>query len=198
MTRFTDILQEHARAIYLVFILIALGGYLAFKNLPSDVYPNLSFPRIAVIANMGDTAPERVLLSVTRVLEEAAGQVYRVRWVRSKTIRGSTELSVDFQDGTDTVFALHQLQARIAEVQGKLPAGVNTTIELVTPAIFPVLSYNVTTEALTQADLYTICRYQLQPALSRVPGVARVQIQGGDISEVSVQVNPDQLKSYRL
>jgi CzcA family heavy metal efflux pump len=198
MTRFTDILQEHARAIYLVFILIALGGYLAFKNLPSDVYPNLSFPRIAVIANMGDTAPERVLLSVTRVLEEAAGQVYRVRWVRSKTIRGSTELSVDFQDGTDMVFALHQLQARIAEVQGKLPAGVNTTIELVTPAIFPVLSYNVTTEALTQADLYSICRYQLQPALSRVPGVARVQIQGGDIPEVSVQVNPDQLKSYRL
>jgi CzcA family heavy metal efflux pump len=198
MTRFTDILQEHARAIYLVFILIALGGYLAFKNLPSDVYPNLSFPRIAVIANMGDAAPERVLLSVTRVLEEAAGQVYRVRWVRSKTIRGSTELSVDFQDGTDMVFALHQLQARIAEVQGKLPAGVNTTIELVTPAIFPVLSYNVTTEALTQADLYSICRYQLQPALSRVPGVARVQIQGGDIPEVSVQVNPDQLKSYRL
>jgi CzcA family heavy metal efflux pump len=198
MTRFTDILQEHARAIYLVFILIALGGYIAFKNLPSDVYPNLSFPRIAVIASMGDTAPERVLLSVTRVLEEAAGQVYRVRWVRSKTIRGSTELSVDFQDGTDMVFALHQLQARIAEVQGKLPAGVNTTIELVTPAIFPVLSYNVTTEALTQADLYSICRYQLQPALSRVPGVARVQIQGGDIPEVSVQVNPDQLKSYRL
>jgi len=198
MTRFTDILLEHARAIYLAFILIALGGYLAFKNLPSDVYPNLSFPRIAVIANMGDTAPERVLLSVTRTLEEAASQVYRVRWVRSKTIRGSTELSVDFQDGTDMVFALHQLQARIAEVQGKLPPGVNTTIELVTPAIFPVLSYNVTTEALTQADLYTICRYQLQPALSRVPGVARVQIQGGDIPEVSVQVNPDQLKSYRL
>jgi CzcA family heavy metal efflux pump len=198
MNRFTEILQEHARAIYLIFVLIALGGYLAFKSLPSDVYPNLSFPRIAVIASMGDTAPERVLVSVTRILEEAASQVYRVRWVRSKTIRGSTELSVDFQDGTDMVFALHQLQARIAEVQGKLPLGVNITTELVTPAIFPVLSYNVTTEALTQADLYSICRYQLQPALSRVPGVARVQIQGGDVPEVSVQVNPNQLKSYRL
>lgn len=198
MNRFTNLLQTNARAIYFVFAVFAACGYLAFLNLPSDVYPNLSFPRIAVISSLGDVAPERMLLSVTRVLEEAASQVYRVRWVRSKTIRGSSELSVDFLTGTDMIFALHQLQSRIAEVQGKLPIGTNSTIELVTPAIFPILSYNVTTEALTQADLYSICRYNLQPALSRVPGVSRVQIQGGDIPEISVQVNPESLKDYHL
>ena len=117
MIEFTKFLQRHARAIYLAFVFIAVAGFFAFKNLPSDVYPELSFPRIAVIASCGDSSPERVLVTVTRVLEEAASQVYRVRWVRSKTIRGSTELSVDFQHGTDMVFALHQLQARIAEAQ---------------------------------------------------------------------------------
>ena len=198
MNKYTKFLQHHSPFIYLLFILIAIAGALAYFNLPSDVYPELSFPRIAVIANVGDSAPGRVLLTVTRLLEEAAGQVYRVNWIRSKTIRGSTELSVDFQPGTDMVFALHQLQARIAEVQSKLPAGVSLTIELVTPAIFPVLSYNLTTDSLTQGDLYTIARYQIQPGLTRAPGVARVQIQGGDIPQVAVEVDPNKLKGYGL
>ncbi len=196
MNKFLDLLQAHSKACYLVYLLIAVAGILAFKQLPSDVYPELSFPRIAVIATAGDASPERVLLTVTRVLEEAASQVYNVRWVRSKTIRGASELSVDFQNGIDMTFALHQLQARIAEVQSRLPAGVTVTVELVTPSIFPVISYNITAEALTQADLYTTCRYQLQPALNKVPGVARVQLQGGDIPQISVEVDPEKLKGY--
>jgi CzcA family heavy metal efflux pump len=198
MIRFTKMLQSQARAIYLVFALVAVGGLLAYLNLPSDVYPELSFPRIAVIAEVGDTSPERVVVTVTRPLEEAVGQVYRVRWVRSKTIRGSTELSVEFQPGTDMQSALQQLQTRIAEVRSNLPANVNLTIERITPAIFPVLGYNVSAPALTQADLYTIARYQIQPRLTRVPGVARVQIQGGDIPEVAIEIDPSKLKSYGL
>jgi CzcA family heavy metal efflux pump len=198
MIRFTKILQSQARAIYLVFALVAVGGLLAYLNLPSDVYPELSFPRIAVIAEVGDTSPERVVVTVTRPLEEAVGQVYRVRWVRSKTIRGSTELSVEFQPGTDMQSALQQLQTRIAEVRSNLPPNVNLTVERITPAIFPVLGYNVSAPALTQADLYTIARYQIQPRLTRVPGVARVQIQGGDIPEVAIEIDPSKLKSYGL
>ena len=198
MIRFTKILQSQARAIYLVFALVAVAGFLAYLNLPSDVYPELSFPRIAVIAEVGDTSPERVVVTVTRPLEEAAGQVYRVRWVRSKTIRGSTELSIEFQPGTDMQYALQQLQTRIAETRSSLPANVNLTIERITPAIFPVLGYNVSTPTLTQADLYTIARHQIQPRLTKVPGVARVQIQGGDIPQVAIEIDPAKLKSYSL
>jgi CzcA family heavy metal efflux pump len=198
MIRFTKILQSQARAIYLVFVLVAVGGLLAYLNLPSDVYPELSFPRIAVIAEVGDISSERVVVTVTRPLEEAAGQVYRVRWVRSKTIRGSTELSIEFQPGTDMQSALQQLQTRIAEVRSTLPPNVNLTIERITPAIFPVLGYNVSAPARTQADLYTIARYQIQPRLTRVPGVARVQIQGGDIPQVAIEIDPAKLRSYGL
>lgn len=198
MIRVTRILQSQARAIYLLFTLMAVAGLLAYFNLPSDVYPELSFPRIAVIAEVGDISPERVVVTVTRPLEEAAGQVYRVRWVRSKTIRGSTELSIEFQPGTDMQYALQQLQSRIAEVRSSLPGNVNLTIERITPAIFPVLGYNVSTPTLTQTDLYTIARYQIQPRLTRVPGVARLQIQGGDIPQVAIEIDPARLKSYGL
>ncbi len=166
------------------------------QALPSDVYPELSFPRIAVIAEVGDVSPERVLVTVTRILEEASAQVYRVRWIRSKTIRGASEVFCEFQPGTDMVFALHQLQARVAEAHSKLPPNVNLTIEPVTPAIFPVLSYNLSSKTLTQEDLYNITRYQIQPALTRAQGVARVQIQGGDIPQIAVEVDPARMRSY--
>ena len=198
MIRFTKLLQSQAKAIYLIFLLLAILGIFAYNNLPSGVYPELSFPRIAVIAEAGNTAPDQVVLTVTRPLEEATSQVYGVQRVRSKTNRGSTELSIEFQPTTNMEQALQQLQAKINEVRSSLPAGVNLTVERVTPAIFPVLSYNVSTPTLAQTDLYTITKYQILPRLTRVAGVARVNLQGGNIPEVEVQVDPNRLQSYGL
>ncbi|MEH2301319.1 MAG: efflux RND transporter permease subunit [Nostoc sp.] len=198
MIRFTKLLQSQAKAIYLIFVLIALLGIFAYNSLPSGVYPELSFPRITAIAEVGNLAPEEVALTVTRPLEEATNQVYGVERVRSKTARGSTELSIEFQLTTDMQQALQQLEAKINEVRSTLPSGVNLTVERVTPAIFPVLSYNFTTDTLAQTDLYTITQYQILPRLTRVAGVARVNLQGGNISEVEVQVDPNRLQSYGL
>jgi len=198
MIRFTILLQSQAKAIYLIFVLMALLGILAYSNLPSGVYPELSFPRIAVIAEAGNVAPEQVVLTVTRPLEVATNQVYGVQKIRSKTARGSTELSIEFQPTTDMQQALQQLEAKINEVRSTLPAGVNLTVERVTPAIFPVLSYNVTTDTLAQTDLYSITQYQILPYLSRVAGVALVNLQGGNIPEVEVQIDPNRLQNSGL
>ncbi len=198
MRGYAKLLQSQSKAIYLVFILIALAGILSFLNLPSGIYPELSFPRIAVTAEGGESSPEQLVLTVTRPLEEAASQVYGVERVRSTTIRGATELSIEFQQGTDIRYALQQLQSRIAEVRNTLPSGVNLTIERVTPAIFPLLTYNVSSDTLTLADLHTIATYQIQPNLTKVKGVSRVQIQGGVSSEVEVTIDPAKLKSNGL
>ncbi|MEH2115174.1 efflux RND transporter permease subunit [Nostoc sp.] len=198
MIRFTKLLQSQAKAIYLIFVLIAILGILAYGNVPSGVYPELSFPRIAVIAEAGNVAPEQVVLTVTLPLEAATNQVYGVQKVRSKTTRGSTELSIEFQPTTDMQQALQQLQAKINEVRSTLPSGVNLTVERVTPAIFPVLSYNVTTDTLAQTDLYSIAKYQILPRLTKVTGVALVNLQGGNIPEVEVQIDPNRLQNYGL
>ena len=198
MNRYTQILKSQARAIELFFVLVAVAGVLAYTALPSDVYPELSFPRIAVIAEAGDTSPGRMVVSVTRILEQAVGQVYNVRWIRSKTIRGAAEINVDFQEGTNMQQALQQLQARVAEVRGNLPANANLTVERVTPAIFPVITYNVSSDTLTQSDLNYYANYVIGPAITRVPGVARVIAQGGDIQQVSVQVDPAKMSALRV
>ncbi len=198
MLKFTRLLQHQAKGIYLLFLLIALAGAAAFTVLPSAVYPELTFARITVIGGLGDLSAEQVVLSATRLLEAEVGQVPGVDWVKSKTIRGSTEISVNFQPGTNMDQALQQVQARVTQIQSALPAGITLDIERITPAIFPVLSYNLSSSTLLPTDLDAIARYQIQPRLTRVPGVSRIQIQGGNAAEVEVQVDPVKLKNYSL
>ncbi len=198
MNKVFDLLISQRRAVYAVFLLVAAAGTFAFTRLASDVYPELSFPRIVVIASVGDVSPERVLVSVTQSLEEAASQVYRVRWIRSKTIRGATEVYIEFEPGTDMSFAMQQLELRLSEVRSQLPAETRLIVEPVTPAIFPVINYNLWSDSIRLSDLYTIARYQVEPILSQVHGVARVTAQGGDIPEVAVEVDPKKLLRYGL
>ena len=191
-------LLKQSRALYFIIVMIAIIGVLAFQSLPTDVYPELAFPRIAVIGAVGDIAPDRVLLTVTRPLEEAANQAYRVRWIRSKTIRGASELSIEFQPGTDMNFAWQQVQARIAEMRASLPPSASLIVEPVTPAIFPVLNYNITSDAVPESDLYNIVRYEIEPRILQVPGVARAITQAGKIPEIAVQVDPEKLTGYKI
>lgn len=198
MNKIFDLIIAQRRATYAFFLLIAIGGVFAFTRLGRDVYPELNFPRIVVIASAGDISPERLLVSVTQHIEDAASHVYKVRWIRSKTIRGGTEVYVEFEPGTDMDFAMQQLESRLAEIRNQLPPESMLIVEPVTPAIFPVINYNLWSKTLTLADLYTIARYQIEPLLSQVKGVARVTVQGGDVPEISIEVNPQKVYSYGL
>lgn len=198
ITQILQFLLKQSRALYFLIVLITISGFLAFQSLPSDVYPELAFPRIAVIGTVGDIAPDRVLLTVTRPLEEASSQAYRVRWIRSKTIRGASELSIEFQPGTDMNFAWQQVQARIAEIRANLPPSASLIVEPVTPAIFPVLNYNITSDTVPDSELYNTVRYEIEPRLLQVPGVARAITQAGKVPEVAVQVDPEKLAAYKI
>src|SRR5437870_2145203 len=86
--------RENRYAVYLVTGFLVAAGLWVMFVLPSNIYPELNFPRIAILVHAGDLAPEAMLLTVTRPLEEAASTVLGVRRVRSRTIRGAAEISV--------------------------------------------------------------------------------------------------------
>lgn len=191
-------LLDQGRAWIVLTVLLCVAGGLAMLHLPSGVYPELSFPRIAVIASLGDTPPDQGVISATRPLEEACSQVDGVRWVRSRTIRGGAEISVEFDPRADMQAALGLLESRVQEVRGALPVGTGLTVERITPAIFPVLNYNLRSPTLTRPDLYELARYTIQPRMQQVAGVARVQIHAADLPEVAVQVDPEKLRQAGL
>src|SRR5512142_1499037 len=113
---------RNARAIVLGVALLTGAGVYSMTTLPSNIYPEVEFPRIVMVAHSGDLAPRLMQLAVARPLEEAARSVLGVRRVRSRTIRGATEISVIFNSDADMPYALQLMQAKADEVKGELPA----------------------------------------------------------------------------
>lgn len=189
--------RENRYAVYLLTAFLTIAGAVAVFQLPSNIYPELNFPRIVVLAHSGDLAPETMLLTVTRPLEEAVSTTVGVRRVRSKTIRGNTEMSVLFQPDMDMQYALQLVQGRVSEVRSTLPPDADIEVERITPTVFPVLSL-ILNGNVPDADLRDDAFYILRPLFSRVPGVGLIQVQATDVREVSVVVDPQKMLAHRL
>ena len=191
-----DFLAAQRRFIYLVVAVVSAGGIYAALQLPSAIYPELAFPRVLVVAQGSALGARQMLFSVTRPIEEAVSIVPGVVRVRSRTIRGSDEISITFNDNTDMIYALQQVQARVNQIRSDLPANLEIEIERLTPSLFPILSYNL--EGGDPATLYDLARYQIRPIISRVPGVGRVDVQASDVREIEVIADPARLAAERL
>ncbi len=189
--------KHNARVIVFGVIFVTLAGIYSITALPSGIYPEVEFPRIAVVAHSGDLSPRLMMIAVTRPLEEAAREVLGVRRVRSRTIRGATELSVIFNNDADMPYALQLMQGKVDEVRPTLPSGTEIRVERMTPSLFPMMSFNVTGD-MPAADLRDIAMFQIRPLLSRIPGVSRVDVSATDSREVSVIVDPGKLNAFKL
>ena len=183
--------------IVLTTVLLSVIGVVSMLRMPSGIYPEVAFPRIVVIAQTPGLAVQDVEVAVTRPIEEAVSVVLGVNRVRSKSVRGAAELSIDFDPGTDMIQALNDIRARMAEVGAQLPAGTTTITERQTPSIFPIISF-VVTGGRDPAALHDYAYYDLRPRISRIGDVSYVTVQGGDIREVLIEVDPQALVAAGL
>jgi len=190
------VLNAQRRAVYLVVASLSAAGLWAAVHLPAAIYPELVFSRITVVANGSALGAREVLFSITRPIEEAVSVVPGVTRVQSRAIRGGSETNITFAEQTDMQSALEQTRARVNRILGELPSGLEVEIERMTPSLFPVLSYNL--EGGDPSTLYDIAQYQIRPLFSRVPGVARVDVQASDVRELQVVADPAKLAARGL
>ena len=191
-----SLLAEQRRFIYMAVALISAAGIWEATRIPSAIYPELTFSRVTVVAEGSALGARQVLFGITRPIEEVVSIVPGVTRVQSRSIRGGSETNITFADGTDMIYALQQVQARVNQIQVDLPTGVVVAVERLTPSLFPILSYNL--EGGDPATLYDIARYQIKPLISRVPGVGRVDVQGSDVREIEVVADPARLAGQGL
>ncbi len=189
--------SRNARAILLAVVLLTAAGFYSMGSLPSSIYPEVEFPRIVIVAKSGDLSPRLMQLAVTRPLEEAARAVLGVRRVRSKTIRGATEISVLFNADADMRYGLQLMQGKVDEVKASLPDRTELQVERMTPSLFPIFMINLT-GGVPARDLRDLAEFDVRPLLSRVPGVSNVEVLASEEREISVLVDPQRLSAAKL
>jgi CzcA family heavy metal efflux pump len=188
---------KHSRAVGLLAVALVVSGTVAAFRLPSSIYPPLQFPRIVIVAHSGTLPPQSMSLIVTRPIEQVVMAVPGIRRVRSKTIRGASEISAQFDPSTDMVVALQMVQNRVAEITGDLPADTQLQIERMTPEIFPSFILSLT-GALPTADLYDYANFVVKPEIARVPGAGIIEVQASDTREIEVVLDPAKLAAAEL
>jgi CzcA family heavy metal efflux pump len=190
--------DRYRKAIFFLAAMVIVFGAGVATRMPVSLFPDITYPRIVLLVDNGEQPADRMMVEVTRPLEEAVNAVPGVTLVRSKTSKGSAEISIGLDWKTDVQQALQLIEGRIANIRNVLPAEAQIQAEQMTVAVFPIQGYSLTSDTLSPAELRDIALYQIRPVLLRVHGVTRIEVTGGDTREFQVTVSPEKLASYRL
>jgi CzcA family heavy metal efflux pump len=193
-----EIISSHRKGVFFLVAVLSIGGIVALFQMPISLFPNIDFPRIVMIADNGEEPADRMMIEVTRPLEEAARAIPGVVRVQSATSRGSSEISVNFTWGTDIIQALQLIQGKVASIRNELPPTVSIDIERMNATVFPIEGFSLTSDSLDLVQLRDLAYYTIRPALVRISGIAAVVVVGGKQREFLVTVNPHKLQSYGL
>src|SRR5229473_238803 len=178
--------------LFLTVSLALVGGYFAF-TIPISVFPNTDFPRIVIGVDNGVMPIDQMLVTITRPLEESVNSVPGLQSVRSITSRGSAEVDLFLDWGSDMILTLQRVDAVVARLQPTLPPTARVETHRLTFAVFPIIGYSLTSDIIPQNRLWEIATYDLKPRINRLDGVATVIIQGGRVPEFQVTPDPARL-----
>jgi CzcA family heavy metal efflux pump len=179
-------------------LLVIMGGMLAYSNLQTALFPEITFPKIKIIADAGEQPVDQMMLTVTRPLELAIKKVPDLRTVRSATSRGSCEISAFMKWNTDIDLAQQRIESKINEIRNVLPADVEITVERMNPSILPVIGYTLEGKGLSPIDLKYIATYTIKPFLSQVEGVSEIRVIGGKEKEFWVELNQSKMSALGI
>ena len=189
---------KYKSPIAVILIIILLGGVYSFLHIQSALFPNITFPKVKVIADNGEQPVNKMAVTVTVPLENAIKRVPGINLIRSATSRGSCEISAFFNWNSDINLDKQRIESRINEIKQNLPQGINISIERMNPSIFPIMGFSISGKGYSQIDLRNIAEYTVKPFLSRISGVSEVGIGGGKVEEYHVILNPAKLINLKI
>ncbi|MGI4869553.1 MAG: efflux RND transporter permease subunit [Janthinobacterium lividum] len=190
--------QAYKAPIAVVLALALALGAVAYRRINVALFPEVTFPKVKVIAENGLEPVDRMMVTVTKPMEDAMKRVPGLRLLRSTTSRGSCEISAFLDWGVDVATSQTLIESRLNQARGSLPPTVNISVERMNPAILPVMGYTLEAPGQSALALRKLALFTIKPFLSQVEGVSSVQVQGGRTKEYQVQLLPDQLAALGL
>ena len=184
-----DTFITHKKPVSLILALIIMGGLFVYSKLQTSLFPEVTFPKIKVIAEEGLQPVNKMMVTVTKPLENAIKQVPDLKMVRSTTSRGSCEISAFLNWSADVDASLTKIQASIDQIKNDLPPDVNITVAKMNPSILPVSGYTLESHSRSPIELKQLATYTVKPFLSQVDGVSEIRIIGGKAKEYWITLN---------
>jgi CzcA family heavy metal efflux pump len=180
-------------------LLLAVYGAFITRQIKFDVFPEFAPPLIVIQTEATGLSPDEVEILVTRPIETELNGTPELQNLYSQSIQGLSVVTAVFHDNTDILRARQLISERLVEVGGKLPHGVSSPrMGPLTSSTSLVLVLGLVSNERTPMEVRTFADWTVRLALLGVPGVARIEVFGGEVRQIQVQVNPDRLLAYGL
>src|SRR6478736_610918 len=179
---------------------VALAGIVAFTLLPVSPLPQVDIPTISVSASLPGGSPETMSTSVATPLERQLGRIAGVTEMTSSSSQGSTNVTLQFDLNRDIDGAARDVQAALNAARAQLPTGMpgNPTYRKVNPADQPILILAMTSNTLSQGQIYDAASTIVAQKIAQVQGVGQATVGGSSLPAVRVELNPQALNKYAI
>ena len=176
--------------------LLALGGFISFKNMPIEAFPDVTNTQIVIITQWNGRSAEEVERFVTTPIELAMSPVQKKASIRSTTMFGLSIIKIIFDDGVDDTFARNQVNNQIRSVT--LPDGASPGIQPPYGPTGEIYRYIIQSPKRDSRDLLTLQTWVIDRAFRGIPGVADVNVFGGQEKVFELNIDPRKLEQYNL
>ena len=188
----------HKNPVAVVAAILLLGGVFAFTHLQTSLFPEITFPKIKIIADDGLQPINKMMVTVTKPMETAIKKVPHMRTVKSITSRGSCEISAFLDWDADVDLAQQQIESRINEIRNDLPPNFSMTVEKMNPSTLPVMGYTLEGSGRSNIEMNFIANYTVKPFLSQVNGISVIRNIGGKTKEYWLELNAQKMSTMGI
>ena len=184
--------------ITMIAVFLMVVGILALQKLPVDLYPNISYPVLAVRADLKGAAPQEMEQLVTKKIEDALSTVADVKTIRSVSREGSMFVVLEFNQTADIKFQEIQVRAKVGNIRRSLPSTMSEPVVYrQDPDDTPVIEIAVTGNR-PASELSDVADKIIGLKLRQIEGVGDVQLSGSQSDEIHVEIKPQDLASWHL
>ncbi len=190
--------NSYKNPVTVLVVIVLLGGFFAYSKLQTALFPEITFPKIKIIADAGQQPVKKMMITVTRQLENAIKQVPDLQRIRSTTSRGSCEISAYMDWNANIDISKQRIESKINEIKNTLPPDIQITVERMNPSILPITGFSLESKTRSPIEMKLLAMYTIKPFLSQVEGVSEIRIIGGKQKEYWMVLNVQKMSSLAV
>ncbi|MBA9073608.1 HAE1 family hydrophobic/amphiphilic exporter-1 [Flavobacterium gossypii] len=196
--KIAEISIKRPTLVIVLFIILTLGGLFSYSQLSYELIPKFEINVVTISTVYPGASPGEVENTVTKKIEDAVSSLENVKKVESKSIESLSIVMVTLEPEADADYSLNDAQRKINAIEKDLPEDVDPpSLTKFSLSDLPVITIGATAK-MDEVAFYDLLDKKIQPILSRVKGVAQVNLVGGEEREIQVSLDQNKLKGYGL
>lgn len=183
----------------MLVMLLVVFGIGSYASLGIDLYPDIDFPIVNVTITYKGTSPEEMESLITKPVEDAVSSVAGIKTLSSVSREGTSQITLEFEFGTDPKLAANEVREKVASVRRRLPDQIDEpVVQRLDITAQSIVYFSLASDLRPRGEIRKLAEDVVKDELQRLDGVAEVNVYGASLREIQLLVDPQKLEAYHV